>query len=54
MADAMRANGLEVETLIFEGEQHGFRRQETVVRCLEAELAFYQRVFLAPRPTPLL
>ena len=54
MAGAMRANGLDVETHIFEGEQHGFRRQETVVRCLEAELAFYQRVFLAPRANRLL
>jgi dipeptidyl aminopeptidase/acylaminoacyl peptidase len=49
MAEAMRANGVAVKTVIFEGEQHGFRRQETVIRCLEAELAFYQQVFLAPR-----
>jgi dipeptidyl aminopeptidase/acylaminoacyl peptidase len=29
----------------FEGEQHGFRRQENVIRSLEAELYFYSRVF---------
>ncbi len=44
MADAVRAKGLPVEYLTFEGEQHGFRRAETIVRALEAELAFYQRV----------
>jgi len=31
--------------LMFEGEQHGFRRAETIVRTLEAELYFYGRVF---------
>jgi dipeptidyl aminopeptidase/acylaminoacyl peptidase len=30
--------------LLFEGEQHGFRRAENVVRALEAELAFYGEV----------
>jgi dipeptidyl aminopeptidase/acylaminoacyl peptidase len=44
MADAVRAKGLPVEYLTFEGEQHGFRRAETIVRALEAELAFYQKV----------
>ena len=44
MADAVRAKGLPVEYLTFEGEQHGFRRAETIVRALEAELAFYRRV----------
>jgi dienelactone hydrolase len=44
MADAVRAKGLPVEYLTFEGEQHGFRRADTIVRALEAELAFYQRV----------
>lgn len=29
--------------LTFEGESHGFRRADTVIRCLEAELAFYGR-----------
>ena len=44
MADAVRAKGLPVAYLTFEGEQHGFRKAETIVRALEAELAFYQRV----------
>jgi dienelactone hydrolase len=45
MADAVRAKGLPVAYLAFEGEQHGFRRAETIVRCLEAELFFYGAVF---------
>jgi dipeptidyl aminopeptidase/acylaminoacyl peptidase len=45
MAAAVRAKGLPVAYLAFEGEQHGFRRAETIVRCLEAELAFYGVVF---------
>jgi dipeptidyl aminopeptidase/acylaminoacyl peptidase len=45
MADALRAKGLPVAYLTFAGEQHGFRRADTIVRCLEAELAFYAAVF---------
>lgn len=45
MADAVRAKGLPVAYLAFEGEQHGFRRAETIVRSLEAELYFYGKVF---------
>jgi dipeptidyl aminopeptidase/acylaminoacyl peptidase len=45
MAEALRAKGLPVALLTFEGEQHGFRRAETIVRSLEAELYFYGAVF---------
>jgi dipeptidyl aminopeptidase/acylaminoacyl peptidase len=45
MADALRAKGVPVALLTFEGEQHGFRRRDTIVRCLEAELFFYAAVF---------
>jgi dipeptidyl aminopeptidase/acylaminoacyl peptidase len=45
MADAVRNKGLPVAYLAFEGEQHGFRRADTIIRCLEAELYFYGRVF---------
>lgn len=45
MADALRAKGLPVAYLAFEGEQHGFRKADTIVRCLEAELYFYGAVF---------
>lgn len=45
MADAVRAKGLPVAYLAFEGEQHGFRKADTIVRSLEAELYFYGKVF---------
>jgi dipeptidyl aminopeptidase/acylaminoacyl peptidase len=45
MAAAVRAKGLPVAYLAFEGEQHGFRQVTTIVRCLEAELYFYGAVF---------
>jgi dipeptidyl aminopeptidase/acylaminoacyl peptidase len=45
MADAVRSKGLPVAYLTFEGEQHGFRKAETIVRSLEAELYFYGAVF---------
>ena len=52
MADAVRAKGLPVAYLAFEGEQHGFRKAETNIRCLEAELYFYGVVFgFAPADT---
>ena len=44
MAAALRANGVPYAYLAFEGEQHGFRRAETTIRCLEAELYFYGRI----------
>jgi dipeptidyl aminopeptidase/acylaminoacyl peptidase len=30
--------------LAFEGEQHGFRKAENIIRSLEAELYFYSRI----------
>ena len=45
MADAVRRKGLPVAYVTFEGEQHGFRRVESIVRSLEAELDFYGAVF---------
>ena len=44
MANALRAKGIPVVYLTFEGEQHGFRKAETIIRCLEQELAFYLSV----------
>lgn len=45
MFDAVNAKGLPVAYLLFEGEQHGFRRAATIRRTLEAELYFYGKVF---------
>ena len=41
----MKARGIPVAYLAFEGEGHGFRRKETIQRTLEAEAFFYARVF---------
>jgi len=45
MFETVRAKGLPVAYLAFEGEQHGFRRAENIKRALDAELYFYSRVF---------
>jgi len=45
MFAALKAKGIPVAYLAFEGEQHGFRKAETNRRCLEAELYFYSKVF---------
>ena len=42
---ALADRGVPHAYLLFDGEQHGFRRAETLVRALEAELWFYGRVF---------
>ncbi len=44
MANALEAKGLPFALMIFEGEQHGFRRAETIIRVIDAELWFYGRV----------
>ncbi|HEX3208495.1 MAG TPA: prolyl oligopeptidase family serine peptidase, partial [Geminicoccaceae bacterium] len=44
MVDALRRKRLPVAYLTFEGEQHGFRKAETIRRVLLAELTFYGRV----------
>lgn len=41
---AVRSRGRPVAYLEFEGEQHGFRRAENLVRALQAELYFLGRV----------
>lgn len=45
MADAVRKKGIMVKYVTFEGEQHGFRKAENIIRSLEEELAFYRDVF---------
>jgi dipeptidyl aminopeptidase/acylaminoacyl peptidase len=44
MANALRQKGVPFVLLEFEGEQHGFRKAETAIRSLEAELYFYGRI----------
>lgn len=45
MVAALQAKGLTVAYVPFEGEQHGFRRAETIKRALDSEFYFYSRVF---------
>ena len=45
MFEAVKAKGLPVAYLPFEGEQHGFRRSENIKRSLEAQLYFFSKVF---------
>ncbi|TNC23524.1 prolyl oligopeptidase family serine peptidase [Amycolatopsis alkalitolerans] len=42
---SLRGKGIPYAYLTFEGEQHGFRRAETIIAALEAELSFYGQVF---------
>ncbi len=48
MAEAVRRKGLKVKYVAFDGEQHGFRKAENIIRSLEDELAFYRDVFAMP------
>ncbi|MDQ3120924.1 MAG: S9 family peptidase [Actinomycetota bacterium] len=41
---ALREQGVAHSYLLFEGEGHGFRRAETIVTSLEAELSFYAQI----------
>lgn len=45
MVEALRAKGISVAYVPFEGEQHGFRQAKNIKRALEGELYFYSRVF---------
>lgn len=42
---AMRSRQIPVAYLLFPGETHGFRKPENVTRAVQAELAFYGRIF---------
>lgn len=45
MVEILKKKGLPVAYVPFEGEQHGFRRAETIKRALDGEFYFYSRVF---------
>ncbi len=44
IVDKLRARGIDVAYHEFAGEAHGFRKAETIIAVLNAELAFLQRV----------
>ena len=45
MVEALRAKGLPVAYVAFEGEQHGFRQAAHIKRALDGEFYFYSQVF---------
>ena len=45
LVEAIKAKGIPVSYVAFEGEQHGFRQAKNIKRALDAELYFYSRVF---------
>ena len=45
MFEGLRRRGVPTAYVTFEGEQHGFRKAETIRRALEAELYFFSRIF---------
>jgi hypothetical protein len=48
--DDLAAHGIRYAYITFEGESHGFRKAESIMTSLEAELSFYGQVlgFTAP------
>ena len=44
IASDLAAHGIPYAYLPFAGESHGFRKAETIVACLEAELSFYGQI----------
>ena len=55
IAEQLAAHGIRHAYLAFEGESHGFRRADTIIRCLEAELSFYgQNLGFSPPGIPVL
>jgi dipeptidyl aminopeptidase/acylaminoacyl peptidase len=44
IAEALAANGVAHALIEYEGEDHGFRKAESIINSLETELAFYGKV----------
>jgi dipeptidyl aminopeptidase/acylaminoacyl peptidase len=44
IVDALKERGIEHEYHAYEGESHGFRKAETIIDALNAELRFYGRI----------
>lgn len=48
MYNALIENKIPTALIVFEGEQHGFRKAETIIRAIEAEYYFYCFLFKLP------
>jgi dipeptidyl aminopeptidase/acylaminoacyl peptidase len=44
IVEALKKRGIDHEYHAYEGEGHGFRKAETIIDAMNAELAFYRRV----------
>lgn len=56
MFEALAARGVPTAYVAFEGEQHGFRKKDSIVRMVESELYFLSRIFkfqAADSPAPV-
>jgi dipeptidyl aminopeptidase/acylaminoacyl peptidase len=53
MVEALKEKGVPVAYIEFEGEGHGFRRAENIVRATEAELYFYSKILGFDLPEPV-
>ncbi|HQQ05079.1 MAG TPA: S9 family peptidase [Kiritimatiellia bacterium] len=56
MYEALAARGVPAAYVAFEGEQHGFRKEENILRMVESELYFLSRIFnyhSADAPAPV-
>ena len=55
LRDALADNGVPHAYLLFEGEGHGFRQSDTIVKCFASELAFLGQVlgFETPGVSPV-
>jgi len=53
MVAALKEKGQPVAYIAFEGEQHGFRKAENIMRSIEAELYFYSKILGFDLPTPV-
>ena len=50
--EQLSAKGVPTVCVLFEGEQHGFRRSANIRRALDSELQFYGSVFGFEPPMP--
>ncbi len=53
MHEAVKAKGLPVAHVTFDGEDHGFRKAENIKLTYDAELLFYSKVFGFELPGPV-
>ena len=45
IVEALRARHVPVAYVLYPGESHGFRKPETIINSLQAELSFFGQVF---------